>query len=138
MERCVDNDSTGHLLVAWIAKEELRALLACAGPSADREQIAPRLYRFYDWCARTGVPEVITLAETVETWWPHILAFLELGITNAATEGTNRHDQTGETRRLRIQEQEPLPQPRTVALHPAPPPGESEHRAVARSELKSP
>ncbi len=87
---CVDNDSTGHLLVAWIAKEELRALLACAGPSADREQIAPRLYRFYDWCARTGVPEVITLAETVETWWPHILAFLELGITNAATEGTNR------------------------------------------------
>ncbi len=87
---CIDNDTTGHLLLAWIAKEELRALLACAGPGADRRQIADRLYRFYDWCARADVPEVTTLAETVDTWWPHILAFLELGITNAATEGTNR------------------------------------------------
>ncbi|MDP9443564.1 MAG: transposase [Actinomycetota bacterium] len=30
------------------------------------------------------------LAETVEAWWPQILAFLQLNITNAATEGTNR------------------------------------------------
>ena len=36
------------------------------------------------------MPEVTTLAETVETWWPAILVFLQTGITNAATEGTNR------------------------------------------------
>jgi hypothetical protein len=33
--------------------------------------------------ARTG-----TLAATVETWWPHIVAFLHTGITNAGSEGT--------------------------------------------------
>jgi len=29
------------------------------------------------------------LANTVQAWWPEILGFLETGITNAATEGTN-------------------------------------------------
>ncbi|MGB8501442.1 transposase, partial [Mycobacterium sp.] len=29
-------------------------------------------------------------AQTVEKWWPEILAFLQTGITNAGTEGTNR------------------------------------------------
>ena len=36
------------------------------------------------------IPEVTTLAQTVETWWPELLAFLQTGITNAGTEGTNR------------------------------------------------
>ncbi|MET7356370.1 transposase, partial [Streptomyces mirabilis] len=31
-----------------------------------------------------------TLATTVETWWPEILAFLHTGITNAGSEDTNR------------------------------------------------
>ena len=30
------------------------------------------------------------LATTVERWWPEIEGFLELGITNARTEGHNR------------------------------------------------
>jgi len=29
-------------------------------------------------------------ATTVETWWPHIEAFIDTGITKAKTEGINR------------------------------------------------
>jgi transposase len=49
-----------------------------------------RLFAFYDWCSRADVPEVTTLARTIEAWWPQILAFIDTGITNAATEATNR------------------------------------------------
>jgi transposase len=87
---CIDNDPSDQLLAAWIAKEELRALLACARRGGQRHDISHRLWKFYHWCARVNVPEVTTLAETVEAWWPQILAFLQLGITNAGTEGTNR------------------------------------------------
>lgn len=87
---CIDHDPTNQLLAAWIAKEELRALLACAGRGGQRHDIAHRLWKFYDWCSRVEVPEVTTLAETVQAWWPEILAFLQLNVTNAGTEGTNR------------------------------------------------
>jgi transposase len=87
---CVDNDPTSHLLAAWIAKEELRALLACAARGSQRHDISHRLHAFYTWCAAVHVPEVTALAETVQAWWPEILAFLTLGVTNAGTEGTNR------------------------------------------------
>ncbi len=36
------------------------------------------------------MPETTRLATTIETWWPHVEAFLRLRITNARTEGTNR------------------------------------------------
>jgi transposase len=85
-----DHEPTGQLLAAWIAKEELRSLLALARTSAPRSQVSNRLFAFYDWCARADVPEVTTLAQTIEAWWPQILAFIETGITNAGTEGTNR------------------------------------------------
>ena len=45
---------------------------------------------FYRWCADADIPELTTLAETIETWWPAIEVFLTTGITNARTEGTNR------------------------------------------------
>lgn len=57
-----------EILTAWIAKEELRALLV----------IAHRLHRFYTWAADADIPEVAALAHTVEVWWPEILAFLQL------------------------------------------------------------
>lgn len=85
-----DHEPTGQLLATWIAKEELRSLLALARTRPARSEVSNRLYRFYDWCRRADVPEVTTLAETIEAWWPQILAFLETGITNARTEGTNR------------------------------------------------
>ncbi len=85
-----DSDPTSQIVVAWIAKEELRSLLALARTNADRELISRRLSSFYDWCARADIAELTTLATTVETWWPAILAFIQTGITNARTEGLNR------------------------------------------------
>ncbi len=83
-------EATGELLAAWIAKEELRYLLALARTYPARSEISGRLFAFYDWCARADVPEVITLARTIEAWWPQIFAFIDTGITNAGTEANNR------------------------------------------------
>ncbi|MGN9841775.1 transposase [Nonomuraea sp. H19] len=55
-----------------------------------RAQGPPRLFRFYDRCAASDLPELERLATTIETWWPEILAFIRTGITNAGSEGTNR------------------------------------------------
>jgi transposase len=87
---CVDNDPTGQILSAWIAKEELRALCATAARGGQRHEIHRRLWAFYRWCADADLPELTTLAETIETWWPAIEVFLTTGLTNARTEGTNR------------------------------------------------
>ena len=85
-----DNDPSAQILAAYIAKEELRHLLAAAGARAEDAEIRTRLYRFYNWCAHTKIPELHRLATTIETWWPAILAFLHTGLTNARTEGYNR------------------------------------------------
>jgi len=87
---CVDHDPSGQILSAWIAKEELRALFATAAAGGHRDQIHQRLWAFYQWCADAQIPELTTLAETIETWWPAIEVFLTTGLTNARTEGTNR------------------------------------------------
>ncbi|SDL76896.1 Transposase [Nonomuraea jiangxiensis] len=78
------------ILAAWNAKEDLLDLLALARTHPDRSVIADRLFRFYDRCAASGLPELERLATTIETWWPEILAFLRTGITNSGSEGTNR------------------------------------------------
>jgi transposase len=78
------------ILAAWLAKEELRHLLALARTSPDRHRISQRLFRFYSVCADSGIPEIGRLATTVQTWWPQIEAFLHTGITNATSEGINR------------------------------------------------
>jgi transposase len=89
-EEILTQEATGELLATWIAKEELRYLLSLARQRAPRSEISNRLFAFYDWCARADVPEVTTLARTIEAWWPQILAFIDTGITNARTEATNR------------------------------------------------
>ncbi|MFD8528431.1 transposase [Streptosporangium canum] len=63
-----------------------RLLLACAREQAPRSVISHRLHRFLSWCADSGLSELLTLAETIDAWWPETLAF----ITNARTEETNR------------------------------------------------
>ena len=78
----IDSDPSGQILAAWIAKEELRTLLALARTGASRGVIATQLFVFYDWCASTTIEELHTLATTVETWWPEIEAFIDTGITN--------------------------------------------------------
>ena len=87
---CIDHDPTGQILSAWIAKEELRALCATAARGGHPGEIRTRLHAFYQWCADAQIPELTTLAETIETWWPAIEVFLSTGLTNARTEGTNR------------------------------------------------
>jgi len=87
---CLDADPSGQILTAWIAKEELRALLATARRGGHRHDISHRLWRFYSWCADANIPEITRLADTVEDWWPETETFCRTGITNARTEGTNR------------------------------------------------
>ena len=48
-----------------------------------------RLHRFFAWCGDSQIPELLTLATTIDTWWPEINAFIATGIT-ARTEGYNR------------------------------------------------
>jgi transposase len=89
--RLIDLGPAGEqILAAWIAKEELRALLALARTTPPRHQISHRLWTVYRWCADTDIPELHRLAATIEAWWPHIEAFILTGITNAASEGINR------------------------------------------------
>jgi transposase len=89
-EEILAQEATDELLATWVAKEELRYLLALARSHPARSEISNRLFAFYDWCARADVPEVTTLAKTIEAWSPQILALIDTGITNAATEANNR------------------------------------------------
>jgi transposase len=89
--RLIDLGRPGEqILTAWIAKEELRALLALARTGPTRHRISGRLHAFYQWCADSNIGELHRLAATIESWWPQIEAFLHTGVTNAASEGINR------------------------------------------------
>jgi len=80
------DDPTNEIGAAWGVKELLRQLLAARDPA----DIRTRLWTFYVACATAQMPETTRLATTIETWWPHVLVFLQLGVTNARTEGFNR------------------------------------------------
>jgi transposase len=89
--RLIDLGAPGEqILTAWIAKENLRELLALARTHPARHEISARLHAFYQWCADADIPELHRLAGTIEAWWPQIEAFLHTGVTNAASEGINR------------------------------------------------
>ena len=83
-------DPNGDILAAWIAKELLRDLLACATTGATRYDISAALYRFYAFCAATSVPEIHDLAETIETWQAPTILAITTGLSNARSEGYNR------------------------------------------------
>jgi transposase len=78
-----------QVLHAYTVKEQLRALLALP-TTADRELINHRLWRFYEQAAASDIPEAHRLAETIETWWPAVLAAITTGHSNARSEGYNR------------------------------------------------
>ena len=85
------DDPTGEINAAWGVKELLRQLLAGNGPTRySRHATAHRRTRFLTACLDADTPETTRLAATIERWWPQIEGFLELGVTNAATEGHNR------------------------------------------------
>lgn len=78
------------LLTGWIAKENLRTLLALARTGADRHQVGHARWKFLTWCADSDIPEVRQPAVTVDRWWPEIAAFIDTGHSNAKSEGINR------------------------------------------------
>ena len=106
-------------------------------PEGTSSEIRRRLWAFYRWCADAQIPELTTLAETIETWWPAIEVFLTTGPDERPDRGHEQVDQAGETRRLRVPEPGQLPATGTVALHPANPPIVSEEPDGARPKLKS-
>jgi hypothetical protein len=88
--RIQDEDPSAQILSAWIAKEELRTLLSTVRVGGDAHLTRHRLHRFPSWYIDSHIPELLTLAGTVDHWWPEINAFISTGITNARTEGYNR------------------------------------------------
>ncbi|WP_159054720.1 transposase [Streptomyces dysideae] len=74
------------LLTAWIAKEELRDLLARAARTTDRHRTGHLRWKFLTWYADCDIPAVRTL----DRWWPEIQAFVTTGHSNAKSEGINR------------------------------------------------
>jgi transposase len=85
------DDPSGQLSAAWAIKELLRQLLQAHGPTRySRHETAHRRTRFLSACVVADMPETTRLATTIERWWPEIEGFLQLGVTNARTEGHNR------------------------------------------------
>ena len=85
------DDPTNEIGAAWAIKESLRQLLQANGPTRySRHETAHRRTRFLAAYVTAEVLEVTRLATTIIKWRPEIEGFLELGITNARTEGHNR------------------------------------------------
>ncbi|WP_328467337.1 ISL3 family transposase [Streptomyces sp. NBC_00448] len=84
-----------QIYAAWQSKELLRDLLHLAVTrrhvTPDHSTISAARHRFFSHVAdHAHLPELVTLAETVEQWWDGIETYLTTGITNAASEGNNR------------------------------------------------
>ncbi|MFK4043304.1 ISL3 family transposase [Nonomuraea wenchangensis] len=76
-----------QVLACWVAKEQLRAVFRATCASGVRD----RLTTFFAWCAdHSHIPELAALAQTVSTWRHEIAATVLFGVSNAASEGTNR------------------------------------------------
>jgi transposase len=92
----LDGDADGQQIAAvWIAKEQLRNLLALRAtktrvtpaPSAARDRLAG----FYLWCAdHDHIPELKTLATTIEKWQQPVINAVLAGYSNAKAEAHNR------------------------------------------------
>jgi len=92
----LDGDADGQQIAAvWIAKEQLRRLLALRvtktrvtpAPSAVRDRLAA----FYLWCGdHDHIPELKTLANTIEKWQQPVIDAVLTGHSNAKAEAHNR------------------------------------------------
>ncbi len=111
-------DDTGQILSAWIAKEELRTLLSTVRVGGDPHLTRHRLHRFLAWCIDSQIPELLTLAGTIDKWWPEINAFVQTGITNARTEGYNRLVKQVKRAACGFRNTRKLGPPDTIPLHP--------------------
>ena len=75
----------GEVAVAYLAKEQLRAVYAAHTVFDARR----RLIEFYDICDTAQVVELTRLAKTIRRWEIPLLRWHTTRLTNAATEGTN-------------------------------------------------
>ena len=83
-------DRDGDLVAAWITKELLRKMLHCKDTGALRYEMRAAFDEFYTFAAACKVPEIRTLATTVDMWQRPIIAAIETGLSNARSEGLNR------------------------------------------------
>jgi hypothetical protein len=92
----LDGDGDGQQTAAvWIAKEQLRRLLALR---ATKTRVTPahsavrdRLADFCQWCAgHEHIPEIKTLANTIEKWQQPVIDAVLSGYSNAKAEAHNR------------------------------------------------
>ena len=92
----LDGDGDGQQIAAvWIAKEQLRSLLALritkTHVSPAPSQVRDRLASFYLWCAdHQHIPELKTLANTIEKWRQPVIDAVLTGYSNAKAEAHNR------------------------------------------------
>src|SRR4051794_19653372 len=132
----IDADPTSTILTAWIAKEELRTLLACARTGGHQHETSARLHRFNAWCADSMLPEPERLAGTIEAWWPQVLGLLPTGNTKRRHRSHQPDREDRGTHRLRLsQPGQPTP-PGTVRLQPAQSPGHRLLRVNSPSRSK--
>lgn len=82
----LEEDPSAQILSAYIAKEKLRTLLSTVRVGGDSHLTRRRLPRFLTWCIDSRIPELLTLAKTVDAWWPANNAFVLTWII----EGHNR------------------------------------------------
>jgi transposase len=92
----LDGDADGQQIAAvWIAKEQLRRLLALRATKTRTapapSQVRDRLAAFYLWCAdHDHIPELKTLANTIEKWRQPVIDAVLTGYSNAKAEAHNR------------------------------------------------
>ncbi|MGH3410301.1 MAG: ISL3 family transposase [Streptosporangiaceae bacterium] len=92
----LDGDADGQQIAAvWIAKEHLRALLALritkTHVTPAPSQVRDKLAAFYLWCAdHHDIPEIKTLAATIEKWQQPVIDAVLTGYSNAKAEAHNR------------------------------------------------
>ena len=123
-----------QILLAWIAKEKLRDLIrlrpTIAGTTPTPERIRHHLGEFFTWCADYAhIPELLTLAHTLDRWRDPLTAALLTGVSNARSEGLNRviklegrkaygfRNTTHQRRRLRYATTRTQRRPPTVTTH---------------------
>jgi hypothetical protein len=76
-----------RIIVRW-NKTRCRTLSPPCAPAATPTSSVHRLHRFLTWCIDSQIPELLTLAATIDTWWPDINSYIRTGIPNAAPRAT--------------------------------------------------
>ena len=79
-------DIDGQIGAAWIAAQDLRLIFRCP----TRDQAEQALFRWLVHCADAGVPELVRLARTIDSWREELLAYSGTGgVSNGPTEAMN-------------------------------------------------